>query len=560
MAVPSQVGNPEIENKIEAMELRVSTWKLLKDEIQSLMDTLCELDDDKTKSVDIIAEHTERITSLIPSNPIDAWYPKLIHHLLSVGPLQRTEIPLEVLEVLVSSGFDVNKYHYSNGKDVNEDFCEQEDAPDEKRMSCLRLAIKNHHYSAARWLVQHGADCDKESYDELDKIDGHFTPITMLAMNQDAPLDLFNILLTQENLNRKNHRCMHLPLHFAALHGHTNIALHLIKQGASVNQEDGDGHIPLHFAVVERHTDLSLALIKHGASVNLKNGSGHLPLHLAIHNKDTGLALLLIEHGASNQEDGCRNLPLHLAVREGHTHDTDVALSLINHGALVNQEDIYGFPPAAYYVRNDTKYCNGELFTRLIPRSSMNIFKTICNIFQQDIESQEFLSWMLQQLIQRLIVIDTLNFSITFEVRGQWSPHIWVEVKLNENTLIKEIESFRPAYLCSKLLILLDCDVSFPDAIVPRWGDLSSNRQHLFTSPAQSIDELWHMYKQKHDVKNLQILCIQKTRQCMASLTDESFRCLPVPSRIRKSLMLHHVADILCEAYQMWENTYTLRI
>ena len=37
----------------------------------------------------------------------------------------------------------------------------------------------------------------------------------------------------------------------------------------------------------------------------------------------------------------------------------------------------------------------------------------------------------------------------------------------------------------------------------------------------------------------------------MVSLTDESFQSLPVPSYIRKLLMLNDVADDLLEAYQM---------
>ena len=54
-----------------------------------------------------------------------------------------------MLEVLLSFGFDVNEYY-----------------SDTRLMTCLHLAIKNHHYNAIRWLVQHGADCNKPSKDE----------------------------------------------------------------------------------------------------------------------------------------------------------------------------------------------------------------------------------------------------------------------------------------------------------------------------------------------------------------------------------------------------------
>ena len=165
------------------------------------MDTLCELDDDKTKSVDIIAEYTEMITNVIPSKPLDIWHPKAIHHLLSVRPLQRIEIPLDVLEVLVSSGFDVNEYQKGDGND-SIDFYEEKDALDEERKTCLHLAIKNHHYNAARWLAKHGADCDKESHNELKGNLVYLAPISMLAMNQDAPMDLFNILIADVTIEK----------------------------------------------------------------------------------------------------------------------------------------------------------------------------------------------------------------------------------------------------------------------------------------------------------------------------------------------------------------------
>ena len=47
----------------------------------------------------------------------------------------------------------------------------------------------------------------------------------------------------------------------------------LISQGASVSQEDP----PLHCAVREGNTDLALSLIKHGASVNQGDRLAELP-------------------------------------------------------------------------------------------------------------------------------------------------------------------------------------------------------------------------------------------------------------------------------------------
>ena len=99
----------------QTAKLGKKTWAPLIYEINSLVETLHALDNDETKSMDIIGEHTKRIAKVIPSNPIDMWYPKPIHRLLSVKPLKRIEIPLDVLALLVSSGFNINDIGYNDG-------------------------------------------------------------------------------------------------------------------------------------------------------------------------------------------------------------------------------------------------------------------------------------------------------------------------------------------------------------------------------------------------------------------------------------------------------------
>ena len=666
----TRVSSTHKQRFLTQSSLREKVWKPLKDEIKRLVDTLIELDNDKTKSVDITAEYTERIKKAVPSTPIAIGYPNPIHQILSVHQLQRIEIPLVVLEVLVSFGFDVNEYisyehEYSNS-----------------RLTCLHLSIKNYHYNASRWLVQHGADCNKTSYDRAIST-SNIAPISVLAAHQDAPMDLIDLLITQENINGNPHRNTALPLHVAVQHGQANIAMHLIEHGANVSEEGRNQSLPLHFAVREGHTELALSVIKHGASVNQKDRFGHLPLSLAlevghtelarllitngasvnkgngnygfgelpifhamskgytdlallmithgasVNQKDkygtlplhfcvkkghTDLALSMIEHGASvTQKDSHGDLPLHSAVREGHTNlalsliehgapvnrkdtsgdfplhvavtkdHTDVVLLLIKHGASLNQQNWYGDPPLhvavrkghtnlalsliehgasvnlqnkggempiAHYFSNDKEQLNDQLFTRLIPGSSANILKLICNVVETSTErNPKLLSWGLRRLIQHLIFMGPLKFVV--EVRHEWD-YMWVArfiLKLNNKVLIFARESLKAAYLCSVLLVLSSWDVSFPNAIVPQ---LSDSLRAEYLSGAQSIDDLWHMYKQNDKVKRLHTLCVQNTRKCMHSFTDENFQSLPVPNYLRKLLMLHDVADVLCEAYQMW--------
>ena len=344
------------------------------DEIDSLVDTLCVLDKDKTKCLDILMTHVGRIQNAIPSKPIDIWYPKPIHRLLSVSPLNRTEIPLDVLDVLMSCGFDINEYHESG---ENKMTCLHLAVTNRHyNVTCLHLAVKNRHYNAVKWLVQHGADCDKYSYDDyydfecdIRLYDKLITPISMLAGQHDAPLDLFDTLKTPDPKTPKplyvavryghTRIALHLidqgadvncidgrtlPLHTALVHGHTELAHSLIKLGASVKQQDGWGKLPLHLAVSYNHTDVVLSLLKLGVSVNEKDGYFKIyPLHLAVLFSCSELTLSLIDHGASvNEKNDSGNLPLYLAVVNGHS---EVALSLIKHGASVNEATSEGRLP-----------------------------------------------------------------------------------------------------------------------------------------------------------------------------------------------------------------------
>ena len=570
------------------------TWAPLMREISSLVKTLHDLDNDKTKSTDIIAKHTERTANAIPSNPIYIWYPKPIHRLLSVKHLERVEMPLDVLELLVSSGFNINDcYGYDDNDSVdcsddgdNDDFYDSDDVEDNdetynddvddtdnnhnngndeyyldrmtclhiasndnnystrkhgdgtndinddnghsqsndgvkdkdgnsngtdstdedersdsdgendddtdnyklETMTCLHLAIMNCHWNAVRWLVQHGADCDKECCDEI----YYISPIVMLARYQDAPLDLFALLKTPKNFNGRNKIPQSdLPLHAAVSKGHIGIVHHLIKLGASVNHIGAFKYRPLHLALKDDHTELALSLIEHGASV---------------------------KHQIKSEYYCQPYLPIEFYIIDHHTQD--------------------------------------ELFLQLIPEDDVDILKAISALLEKEIdysgvekEHQREVSSMMQKLIQKLKCFEFLSMSIQLNRDYEHElPAALNCMVLNEHLIAKDYESLKAVYLCSVLLILLGCNVSVFDInIVPAVAEFARNVYHT-----SAIEDLWDVYNKNRGIKRLQTLCIQKTRQSMHKLTDESFETLPVPSSIRKLLMLHDVADVVFKAYQMW--------
>ena len=116
-----------------------------------------------------------------------------------------------VLNHLISLGFDVNSFRSYD-------------------KTCLNIAVDNKHYNAARLLDKHGAEgVDEEPL------------IWLLASQPNVPLDLFDLLATPQNLNPE----FYSPLHMAVACGHTAVALHLIKLGASVNNQDDTENLPI---------------------------------------------------------------------------------------------------------------------------------------------------------------------------------------------------------------------------------------------------------------------------------------------------------------------------
>jgi len=63
------------------------------------------------------------------------------------------------------------------------------------------------------------------------------------------------------------------PLHWAAWHGHTDIARLLIEKGAEVNAKNASQQTPLHSAAWHGHADIARLLIENGAEVNAKSAA-----------------------------------------------------------------------------------------------------------------------------------------------------------------------------------------------------------------------------------------------------------------------------------------------
>ena len=420
-------------------------------EIKSLVKTLTAVENGDTKSEDIMEQYAKRISEVLNTYTDGKCSHAIlpIHELLSVGPLTKTEIPLQIVKMLASAQLDLNDF----------------DIDSFSRSPCLQLAIKQKHYNVVKCMVEHGADLDLRedpNYYWEESIYCQLPPpkmksktaIARLASYPDVPLELFNILKTQNNVNDKS--CIHLPLHTALSRGHVESAQHLIKLGADINQADDYDCLPIeHF--VKRYT-----------------------------------------------------------------------------------------------LKRNTHAFNEELLETIMPSSSClnGILRSICSCFDDEYASYEptVSSKILHQLLQHLILTEPLSVKIeTFEEFGVGLVDDAIVVRMTINDSYKK-KTLQPQilYKISLMLFLLDVDVlSIPDAIAQQCEDPELTDEEL-RSGARAIDKLWEDYRNKPTVRSLFSLCIRQTRNSMKSLSDKSFKSLPVAPKVLKSLMYHDVAEEIC--------------
>ena len=170
-------------------------------------------------------------------------FPNPIYSLVCVSSLTRAQIPLDVVKLLISVGFDMN--HTANDYYVHYT----------SSTTCLYKAIQNHHFNIVKLLMQHGAKCVYTEYVcEIDyeremNYSYDYNPhceslMTLLAKQPNIPLDLID-MLSKRSGNLVD------PLCAAVTAGHSGTALHLIKLGASIDTRAriAGSRLPVHYFI-----------------------------------------------------------------------------------------------------------------------------------------------------------------------------------------------------------------------------------------------------------------------------------------------------------------------
>ena len=143
------------------------------------------------------------------------------------------------------------------------------------------------------------------------------------------------------------------PLHYAAAHGHLEVAKLLIGASAGLDSRIGrdeqnrydPGETPLHCAVAGGHAEMVALLIDAGADTDGKNRRGVTPLCRAVEEDRIDMVKLLLAKGAnpnaaSEENYFCEGFPLGIAIEGGNI---DIMEALIAGGADVNARDESGW-------------------------------------------------------------------------------------------------------------------------------------------------------------------------------------------------------------------------
>ncbi|KAL9584806.1 MAG: hypothetical protein Q9203_004521 [Teloschistes exilis] len=253
---------------------------------------------------------------------------------------------------------------YSPGKDVVSLLLRRGfkiDVSNARGQTPLHTAARRGHGSIVKVFIDHGADATLETRDG-------WTPLEEAAAS--GAKDIVD-MLREHGSDDRSHRYKpdidtnvsdcdgRTGLHYAAYNGQTEVAVALLKRGASVNAQIDDsayndafdyiGNIPhevyqhqwvtpLHKAAGKGHADIVEILLNYGANVNVVGCQGYTVLYIAAKAGYANVAKLLLEHGSAfdKSTDGDDPTLLYWVASAGHE---DVVRLLLEHGA---DEDMNG--------------------------------------------------------------------------------------------------------------------------------------------------------------------------------------------------------------------------
>jgi cytohesin len=223
--------------------------------------------------------------------------------------------PGEIVGLFIDNGANVNVRLSSSGWNRKANV-----GPAPLHKACMR-ADKD--IEVIELLIDAGADINAKCYSE--KADG-WTPVYFACLHENTRA--VELLLAKGAKINPISDLGNTPIHYAT---NAEIAQVLIDNGANIYFRNKEGFSPLHNAVKEARSDVAKLLIANRAYVTVKNNQGTSLLHEAAITKQKEMIELLIAEGVNiNAKDKAGMTPAQLAEKAGHH---DIADLLRNYNA-----------------------------------------------------------------------------------------------------------------------------------------------------------------------------------------------------------------------------------
>jgi hypothetical protein len=134
-----------------------------------------------------------------------------------------------------------------------------------------------------------------------------------------------------------------VPLHWAALNGHEDVAKLLLANNAAIDVRESNGQTPLHLAVFNHYNDVVQLLLVNKADVNAKSNNGTTPLSLATNKGYRDVVAVLL----ANKADVNAGWPLIAATQQDYK---DLVELLLANKASVNAKEDKDGDTALHYA------------------------------------------------------------------------------------------------------------------------------------------------------------------------------------------------------------------
>ena len=253
------------------------------------------------------------------------------------------ESPKDIWEAAKQGNLEAVKQHLADGADVN--------SKNKSGYTPLHFAAYKGHKEIVELLIAEGADVNAK--DDMGRtpfhiaIYGRQNEIVELLIaegadvnakddNSDTPLDEAIIYNSPETAGLlRKHGGKHGTIHMAAKAGDAEAVKEFLAAGTDVKRDDP--FTPLHWAALHGHKEIAELLITNGADVNATTAWGSTPLHKAAQNGHKEIVELLIAKGADvNAKDNrLRKTPLDVAIMRKHAEIADL---LRKHGGKTKKE------------------------------------------------------------------------------------------------------------------------------------------------------------------------------------------------------------------------------